>query len=495
MLQKRPYAFEYGVKDYLSGTDFSRVEESSGQVTRGSYKVALPDGRVQIVNYVADDNGYKASVTYEGDPVYPSPSEYRDALYEHDPVAASDPIPLPPAVHHLPIKEPHVPLPPPPKQQQQQPAYVAPIYEPKTHVPAPVAPHSLHLEGIFDRVIDKAIKSHSLPRTVTAKPTYHQHQLHHHQQHSTLNPYYSPAPSIHTTSYYPTTPTPTTPAPYYPPQVQLHSTPVPHQYPSTYGRRQKKKTPPPPPEPTEPTVYFKEKPRRKSPPTKLSKFPHFEPEHDRPYGTKSLPKNKKKKNNKKNKKVDRFPSFLASTTTKRPRNGPTTTPYYTPSTPIAYFSQQDEQQQQQHQQPRVPFGPTNRPVTYTPTPASTTTTASTTTIRSLQPTRSYLGPYNPNAYKSFPSKNKSQKKAKAVFEGPYAPLATSEAPQAAEEAYLKPTTFRPKYSRELQTAFNKLRKREIEKNNNSNKSEEDKSKGGRKKKWYRRRRRPKTKTN
>lgn len=46
--QARPYAFTYGVKDDYSGTDFSRAEESSGQVTKGQYQVALPDGRIQV---------------------------------------------------------------------------------------------------------------------------------------------------------------------------------------------------------------------------------------------------------------------------------------------------------------------------------------------------------------------------------------------------------------------------------------------------------------
>ncbi|TRY72173.1 hypothetical protein TCAL_08450 [Tigriopus californicus] len=75
--EKRPYSFHYGVKDERSGNDFSRVEDSSGRVTTGSYKVALPDGRVQIVNYVADASGYKATVTYEGVPVFPDPSYYK----------------------------------------------------------------------------------------------------------------------------------------------------------------------------------------------------------------------------------------------------------------------------------------------------------------------------------------------------------------------------------------------------------------------------------
>ena len=77
-LQKKPYSFTYGVRDERSGADFEQNEETSSGVTRGSYKVALPDGRTQIVTYTADDvHGFKAEVTYEGEASYPKPSEYR----------------------------------------------------------------------------------------------------------------------------------------------------------------------------------------------------------------------------------------------------------------------------------------------------------------------------------------------------------------------------------------------------------------------------------
>ena len=38
----------------------------------GEYRVALPDGRTQIVTYHADhENGYVADVKYEGNPYHP----------------------------------------------------------------------------------------------------------------------------------------------------------------------------------------------------------------------------------------------------------------------------------------------------------------------------------------------------------------------------------------------------------------------------------------
>lgn len=62
----RPYKFGYAVKDEKSRNDYSHQQESDGHVTTGSYRVALPDGRVQIVTYRADQNGYVADVKYEG---------------------------------------------------------------------------------------------------------------------------------------------------------------------------------------------------------------------------------------------------------------------------------------------------------------------------------------------------------------------------------------------------------------------------------------------
>ncbi|KAG6464451.1 hypothetical protein O3G_MSEX014518, partial [Manduca sexta] len=59
------YAFSYTVKDKNTGDDFSHSQQSSGSTTNGEYRVRLPDGRMQIVSYTADENGYKADVRYD----------------------------------------------------------------------------------------------------------------------------------------------------------------------------------------------------------------------------------------------------------------------------------------------------------------------------------------------------------------------------------------------------------------------------------------------
>merc|ERR1712168_832403 len=66
------YAFEYGVADEYSGANFGQNEARDGYTTNGEYRVALPDGRTQVVTYnVADAySGYVADVKYTGEPHY-----------------------------------------------------------------------------------------------------------------------------------------------------------------------------------------------------------------------------------------------------------------------------------------------------------------------------------------------------------------------------------------------------------------------------------------
>ena len=72
-----PFDFAYAVKDEYSGNDFGHDETSDGEVTKGSYRVLLPDGRTKIVTYTADHhNGFVAEVSYEGVASYPAPAPY-----------------------------------------------------------------------------------------------------------------------------------------------------------------------------------------------------------------------------------------------------------------------------------------------------------------------------------------------------------------------------------------------------------------------------------
>ncbi|XP_041785873.1 pro-resilin-like [Anopheles merus] len=67
-----PFDFQYKVNDIETQNDYSHKAVSDGDVTRGEYRVQLPDGRTQIVRYTADwKNGYNAEVSYEGEAKYP----------------------------------------------------------------------------------------------------------------------------------------------------------------------------------------------------------------------------------------------------------------------------------------------------------------------------------------------------------------------------------------------------------------------------------------
>merc|ERR1712203_646085 len=99
----RPFAYEFGVQDSYSGADFAKKEvQSPDGVVTGVYRVALPDGRIQIVTYTADHyNGYVADVRYEGAAAYPAGPPHHAAPH-HAPLHHARP------VHHAPVH--HAPL-------------------------------------------------------------------------------------------------------------------------------------------------------------------------------------------------------------------------------------------------------------------------------------------------------------------------------------------------------------------------------------------------
>lgn len=70
------------MKDDYTGNNYNRQEASDGNQVRGEYRVALPDGRTQIVTYYADwQTGYHADVRYEGTAHYPE--QYNNGPSNH----------------------------------------------------------------------------------------------------------------------------------------------------------------------------------------------------------------------------------------------------------------------------------------------------------------------------------------------------------------------------------------------------------------------------
>ncbi|KAI9560274.1 hypothetical protein GHT06_014289 [Daphnia sinensis] len=93
--QKNPrsYSFGYVIKDQDTFNDFEQQEKRDGDVVTGSYRVSLPDGRVQLVNYrSAPETGNIMQVSYEGEAKYPDyvPSkEMKDNKGKRAPLLAS----------------------------------------------------------------------------------------------------------------------------------------------------------------------------------------------------------------------------------------------------------------------------------------------------------------------------------------------------------------------------------------------------------------------
>ncbi|XP_040579998.1 uncharacterized protein [Lepeophtheirus salmonis] len=140
----QPYSFQYGVSDGYSGVNIAAQENADGKVTHGSYKVALPDTRVQTVTYTVDGyNGFVADVAYEGTPVYdeyvPQHKNHQQAGSYHVPTPSYKPAPVPayksaPAPAYKPAPAPaYQPAPAPAYQPAPVPSYKpapAPAYRP-----------------------------------------------------------------------------------------------------------------------------------------------------------------------------------------------------------------------------------------------------------------------------------------------------------------------------------------------------------------------------
>merc|ERR1712106_513009 len=98
------YAYQYGVSDDYSGANFAQEEQRDGYSTSGSYRVALPDGRTQVVNYRTDgDSGNIQDVTYEGVASYAAAPAVHAAPAYHSPVGHAAPVVHAAPAYHAPI--------------------------------------------------------------------------------------------------------------------------------------------------------------------------------------------------------------------------------------------------------------------------------------------------------------------------------------------------------------------------------------------------------
>jgi len=78
------YSYNYGVADGHTGDHKTQHESRDGDVVKGSYSVAEPDGTLRIVEYTADDhNGFNAVVKKIGHPVHPPPAPVVHAAPVH----------------------------------------------------------------------------------------------------------------------------------------------------------------------------------------------------------------------------------------------------------------------------------------------------------------------------------------------------------------------------------------------------------------------------
>lgn len=71
--------------NHLTTSEYLTVLSADGQVTTGTYYVQMADGRMQIVHYRADSDGYHANVQYEGEAKYPedkAPPKYATSTYK-----------------------------------------------------------------------------------------------------------------------------------------------------------------------------------------------------------------------------------------------------------------------------------------------------------------------------------------------------------------------------------------------------------------------------
>ncbi|XP_060517742.1 cuticle protein 19-like [Cylas formicarius] len=78
------YVYNYGVSDFLTGDNKAHVEVRDGDVVKGSYSVAEPDGSIRVVSYTSDDvNGFNAVVKKIGPSYHPATPKVVGYTHNH----------------------------------------------------------------------------------------------------------------------------------------------------------------------------------------------------------------------------------------------------------------------------------------------------------------------------------------------------------------------------------------------------------------------------
>lgn len=74
--EPRDYHFDYAVSDPHTGDHKSQWEVKEKGVVKGSYSLLEPDGTTRVVEYIADDHGFRAVVKKIGTPIHPVPAPH-----------------------------------------------------------------------------------------------------------------------------------------------------------------------------------------------------------------------------------------------------------------------------------------------------------------------------------------------------------------------------------------------------------------------------------
>merc|ERR1712112_587849 len=133
------YAYNYGVNDDETGTQFSQNEQRDGAVTTGSYTVALPDGRIKTVKYTDNGDGVTYDVSYDGVAVAATPAA-------PEAVAATPIISHPTIVSHSPVI-----------------SHTTPVISHPTPVISHATPLVSHASPVISHSVSHPVISHSSP--------------------------------------------------------------------------------------------------------------------------------------------------------------------------------------------------------------------------------------------------------------------------------------------------------------------------------------------